>query len=212
MCSVRVSCDGGLVSRDTLTSAGAAQCSKLMIVAHPDDESIFGGHNLREGGWLVVCITNGYNPVRADEFRNTLLATGNKGIILDYPDYQDGEKDDWTYVKNGISADISRMVDYKQWEKIVTHNKWGEYGHIHHKMTHAIVKKECQDKPAYDNLYYFGKYYGPGEIPKSEKRLSNEDLNRKLALTSAYHSQRGAIQNLEHIIPYENWLKASSVD
>ncbi|HDR7646817.1 TPA: PIG-L family deacetylase [Bacillus mycoides] len=33
---------------------------KLMIVAHPDDESIFWGAALiNENGWKVICLTNG---------------------------------------------------------------------------------------------------------------------------------------------------------
>lgn len=37
------------------------QCQKLMIVAHPDDETIWGGSHLLKGHYLVVCLTNGNN-------------------------------------------------------------------------------------------------------------------------------------------------------
>lgn len=207
-CTVYVSCDGGLISRKTLDYYGAAKCSKLMIVAHPDDETIFGGRHLRQGGWFVVCITNGYNPTRAREFRNTLQSTGNLGMIMDYPDYQDERKDSWSHVKKGVAADVSRIIGYKNWKKVVTHNKWGEYGHIHHKMTHAIVRKECIDKSVYDRLRFFGIFYWPNDIPYNEKRLSDWDAEQKMDLALAYESQRGAVNNLAHIIPYENWLKA----
>ena len=211
-CKVFVSCDGGLISRDTMTRMGASSCSKLMIVAHPDDETFFGGHYLREGGWFVVCLTNGYNPTRAGEFNNTLRSTGNRGMILNYPDYQDNRKDNWKKVKKGISTDVGRMIDYKKWKKITTHNKWGEYGHIHHRLTHKIVLGACQEKDAYDHLYYFGNFYWPNDIPKNEKRLPAWAEAQKQELSDAYYSQRGALRILQHMIPYENWKKAPAGD
>ena len=30
---------------------------KIMIVAHPDDETLFGYSDLIEGTWLVICVT-----------------------------------------------------------------------------------------------------------------------------------------------------------
>lgn len=33
----------------------------LMVVAHPDDETIWGGAHLLKGKYVVVCITNGNN-------------------------------------------------------------------------------------------------------------------------------------------------------
>ena len=41
----------------------------LMIVAHPDDETLWGGAHIADGGYLVVCITNGYNATRSAEFQ-----------------------------------------------------------------------------------------------------------------------------------------------
>ena len=41
---------------------------KLMIVAHPDDELLWGGGHLIEGEYLVVCMTHGWNPKRRTAF------------------------------------------------------------------------------------------------------------------------------------------------
>ena len=51
------------------------------------------------------------------------------------------------------------LLTYKKWNQIVTHNALGEYGHIHHKMTHQIVKKNAMNLKLDDQLYYFGKFY-----------------------------------------------------
>ena len=57
---------------------------------------------------------------------------------------------------------IDYILGYKKWNKIVTHNPEGEYGHIHHKMTNQIVTKECKKKDLTKNLYYFAHYYKKG--------------------------------------------------
>ena len=39
----------------------AQEPASLMIVAHPDDETIWGGSHLINGNYTVLCITNGNN-------------------------------------------------------------------------------------------------------------------------------------------------------
>ena len=53
-----------------------------------------------------------------------------------------------------FDADLDKIINYKNWKMIVTHNPLGEYGHVHHKMTSGMVT-ELADK---DVLYYFGYY------------------------------------------------------
>lgn len=42
----------------------AKEPKSLMIVAHPDDETIWGGSHLINGNYTVLCITNGNNKKR----------------------------------------------------------------------------------------------------------------------------------------------------
>ena len=58
----------GQVTKEMLDELPLSNCTKLMVVAHPDDETLWGGAHLTEGGWFVVCLTNGYNEVRKNEF------------------------------------------------------------------------------------------------------------------------------------------------
>ena len=46
--------------------------NKLMVVAHPDDELLWGGLHLIDDDYLVVCITCGPNKVRVNEFILTI--------------------------------------------------------------------------------------------------------------------------------------------
>lgn len=84
--------------------------TNLMIVAHPDDETLWGGAHLKEGKWFIVCMTNQYTASRKAEYKKMLAASGAKGIILDYPDVifrEDGkwDKDNWTYVRDAAYKD-----------------------------------------------------------------------------------------------------------
>ena len=39
--------------------------NKLLIVAHPDDESLFAGSLLMtQNNWKVICVTCGYDDIR----------------------------------------------------------------------------------------------------------------------------------------------------
>ena len=40
---------------------------KVMFVAHPDDDLLWGGRHLIEDDYLVVCMTRGNDPVRSAE-------------------------------------------------------------------------------------------------------------------------------------------------
>lgn len=205
------------LTADDLADIDFTRAKKLMIVAHPDDDMLWGGAHLLEGGWLVVCITNGRSETRASEFRKVMEATGNQGIILEYPDKVNGERDSWDKVRDGISADLSLVISAAGWEQIVTHNEKGEYGHQHHKMTHTLVLDCCAAQKCTENLYFFGIYHkavtvaayesGEKEIPPDMRtRLSDGVIAEKTEILSLYESQKGTLEGLAHMIPYENWI------
>lgn len=54
----------------------------VMIVAHPDDETLWGGEQLLKENYLVICITNGDNKIRKKEFEKVMEETKDYGIIL----------------------------------------------------------------------------------------------------------------------------------
>lgn len=186
----------------------AENAEKLMIVAHPDDEVIWGGGHLMDGGYLIVCITNGRNEFRAKEFMKVVEKSGNTGIILDYPDKVNGRRDDWKQVYDGIYSDVNAIMEYKNWDMIVTHNKDGEYGHLHHKIVHKIVteiyNKDKSDVP----LYCFGKYFKKRKLPEVEKSLTPlnaQQITFKKKLEKLYASQQKTVGKLSHMNNYEMW-------
>lgn len=197
------------LSSDDIATIAENKATKLMIVAHPDDETIWGGMHLLDGEYFVVCITNGNNSVRKEEFYNVLEQSGNDGIILSYPDKVCGRRDDWEKVWDYIVSDIGEIIEAKNWEIIVTHNPDGEYGHIHHKLTSSIVTEKCKENGLDNLLWYFGKYYRKSEVEKiygDMREYDSEKQALKEHLLSLYESQGRTVKKLEHMNPYENWI------
>ena len=167
----------------------------LMVVAHPDDETIWGGAHLLKGKYVVVCITNGNNRTRRKEFAAVMKQTNSIGLMLSFPDKTHGKRNNW-----------------ESWATIATHNSKGEYGHIHHQMTSAITTAAAKKADLTDHLYYFGTYVKAKNMEKQKNQqyltnpLTGDELEAKLCLTKFYASQHKVMEHLGHMLPYENWI------
>lgn len=183
--------------------------NKLMIVAHPDDETLWGGGHLKQGGYFVMCITNGQNKRRAAEFRNAIKESGNDGIILYYPDKINGKRSDWKQVWNKITDDVKFVMEFKDWKEMVTHNKDGEYGHNQHKALHKIVKQVYDKGNVSAPLYFFGHYYRPSKVGLHPEliAINDDEYNFKLELEKKYPSQKRTVGKFKHMSRFEMWEK-----
>ena len=201
----------GLINENLLEINNISQYKKLMIVAHPDDETLWGGANLIKDRYFVVCITNGYNSERAHDFKEILKFTNNSGIILNYPDILANVIDDWSEVKTGILKDLSLILNFQNWSKIVTHGLEGTTGHIHHKKISKYVTKIAKRYNKYNILYYFGKFYQKDRIPKNLQRINKREYEYKKQEVELHkHEKKSIYDSLFHMLPYENWILASN--
>lgn len=180
---------------------------KVMFVAHPDDELLWGGKHLLEEDYLVVCLTRGNDAVRRAEFESVLESTGDKGLILSYPDKIGRKRSDWKLWREDLEADIATVLRYKDWEVVASHNEKGEYGHPHHKMTHESVKKEYEKNGCKAKLYWFGTYYVDDKVPYDLPEMDKSIYNQKRKVAKLYKSQRQTIRKLYHMLPYEDWTQ-----
>ncbi len=159
------------------------QATKLMIIAHPDDELIFGGIELMNYGsdYKVVCVTNPTNKDRILEFETVM----EKINICSWEilDYEDTLHPTQTYDK------LDDIINSREWKKIVTHNPVGEYGHPQHKLIHDRVKNcLAETSPStIDNFYVFG---------KSPVKINGYILNRKMDLLKLYKSEEEIINQI----------------
>ena len=150
--------------------------NNLLIVAHPDDETIFAGNSLLTYGFIhkVICVTNGDNTVRRSEFESVM-----KRVKVDYEiwNFHDEWKVDLDV--NGIRKKLNKVLREKNWDMVLTHNEVGDndYCHPHHRQVFECVKKEI---PSLNNLYCFDNK-GDG--------LRLDEVKQKLKLLNYYKSQ-----------------------
>ena len=171
------------------TEYNANRINKLMIIAHPDDELIFGGAELIKRGpeYKVVCITNGSNSARRAEFEESMkkLKVGS----FEMWDYEDTLHPEQAFDLD----DFTDLIYSKKWGKIVTHNPIGEYGHPQHKFIFDAVKKITR------NFYVFS---------KSNTKLDKDIINLKKELLTIYKSESPIIEQI--LMKNGDWFKSNS--
>ena len=181
----------------------------LMIVAHPDDETLWGSEELLKNKYLVVCITCGTNKKREKEIEAALKISKDRLIVLDKPDKVRGKRSDWKHYKKQIEYELKYVIKKKKWNTIVTHNPEGEYGHIHHKITNNIVTK-VYNKESIGKLKYFGKYFSKKRINqnKNAREIPEDIYDMKIEMIDSYKSQAFIKNRFNQMYKYENLINA----
>ena len=181
----------------------------LMIVAHPDDETLWGSEELLKNKYLVVCITCGTNKKREKEIEAALKISKDRLIVLDKPDKVRGKRSDWKHYKKQIEYELKYVIKKKKWNTIVTHNPEGEYGHIHHKITNNIVTK-VYNKEKNGKLKYFGKYFSKKRINKNKfaREIPEDIYDMKIEMIDSYKSQAFIKNRFNQMYKYENLINA----
>ncbi|GEM_PF-6201782 len=114
-----------------------------MLIAHPDDEVIFGWPVLRNAKKIICCSSDLNNPER-QWCRNRKLAlqeigqkVGAEVICLDYNSefYKSNARDGSLW---RLAGDILSLLGAE--EVLYTHNPWGEYGHMDHILVNQIAR------------------------------------------------------------------------
>ena len=152
---------------------------RLMVVAHPDDEILWGGGLpiAFPGDWTIIaCSIPHHDPVRAYCFFRVCEELGAKARLLPFTD-------------GGIPENLLPHLDVlgglEGFDEVVTHGASGEYGHPQHIQVHNYVNKVIGNRP----LTTFG--FGTGE---NILRLHPIQVEKKLQ----------AFKNYDYIRQYGN--------
>ncbi|MFH1321162.1 MAG: PIG-L family deacetylase [Bacteroidota bacterium] len=127
-----------------------------VIVAHPDDETLWAGGTMLSHPswkWFIVCLCRGSDKERAPKFLKTLQILRSDGIM--------GDLDDGTEQKplhgNELEHTILKLLPSMHFDLIISHNPNGEYTrHIRHEETgKAVIKLWQAGKISANELWTF---------------------------------------------------------
>ena len=149
----------------------------LLVVAHPDDETIFSGGIIllsRETTWTIVCCTDEGDPSRQDEFLRACEFMANHSGNSIEPVFLN------SLHRNGDHIDRHALIEAlspyaKGYDIVVTHNRHGEYGHEHHKLVHSCVVEAIDTS----NIWCF---ISPGSANVNPNKLRSKMLNGNASL------------------------------
>ena len=113
--------------------------SNLLVVAHPDDETLWGYTHVYQNpkSWKVICLTCANNTKRINEFKKIMEQLG-------IPNYEiwDHENSIFVATMNKLCFnDLEKDIINNEYKLIVTHNSYGEYGNLQHMSAHRAIKK-----------------------------------------------------------------------
>jgi len=114
-----------------------------ILMAHPDDEIIFGWPVLREAQKIIICSSDLNNPERAwcknrkKALKEVCELLGKEMVCLDYNSefYR-------TPTKDGSLKKMALDIQKETVGQVFTHNPWGEYGHLDHILINLLAKQK----------------------------------------------------------------------
>jgi len=147
---------------------GAAGLRAAVIVAHPDDETLWAGGVIlthRDCSWYVASLCRGGDPDRSPRFLRALQDLGAAGRMANL--------DDGPLQRPLTAALIERtildLLPQPQFDLILTHGPKGEYTHHlrHEETSRAVVALWKAGKVCCDCLWLFAYEDGAGQyLPK----------------------------------------------
>ena len=173
----------------------------LLVVAHPDDESIFFSgliQRIKKYPWRVICLTDGNADGQGAKRKSDFIKACKVLNVADvewwgYPDI---------YEKR---LPVDEICDYLKSlpppQQIFTHGPLGEYGHPHHQDTSfAVHMAFANEVPVYSVAY--------NTLPEIRIHLTPKEFNLKTKILSKiYGSETSRFLNLLPATSTEGYLR-----
>lgn len=181
-----------------MKALGLQHGSGLVIVAHPDDETIWMGGTILSFpkiAWTIFCLCRKDDPDRAPKFKKVGACYGAHAIISDLED--EGIMSVRESVPH-IEARIERELRKKAFTHIFTHGDNGEYGHPRHIGVHRAVNRLLTKKKlAASRIFHFAYRRGSRGFALPRRRA---DFSVSLP-DALYRSKKRVIEKMYGFTP-----------
>jgi LmbE family N-acetylglucosaminyl deacetylase len=153
--------------------------SVAVIVAHPDDETLWAGGTILcnpSWNWFIVCLCRGSDKDRAPKFYAALKVLNAEGIMGDLDDGPEQKP----FQKNDVEQAILKLLPSKFFNLIISHSPLGEYTrHIRHEETgKAVIKLWHAGKLLTNELWTFA--YEDGNKEYYPRPVKNDTVYKTL--------------------------------
>lgn len=150
-----------------------------VIVAHPDDETLWcGGIMLMytSNNWFIACLCRGKDADRAPKFKKALSAYGAEGKMGDLDD----GPEQLPLEKEVVREAVLDLLPASGFDLVITHNPFGEYTrHLRHEeIGGAVIGLWEEQKIRTNELWTFA--YGDGHKKHYPRAMSAADLIQDL--------------------------------
>jgi len=145
----------------------------LVIVAHPDDETLWAGGTILShpsNKWFIISLCRASDIDRSARFYKTLKLLKSEGIMGDLDDGPDQKP----LKEKELQECIQKLLPSTQFDLIITHNPKGEYTrHLRHEeVSKAVINLWNNGKITTNELWTFAyedgnKAYFPRAIEKA---------------------------------------------
>ena len=177
----------------------------LVIVAHPDDETIWMGGSLIkncviEKNWKaeIISLCRKNDTERAEKFFKVCRILNAKGFISDLDDSEEGYYKEIT--PEDIIGRVKKFIN-GNYDFLFTHGENGEYRHIRHKQIHNAVKGMLKSGELKAKKAFFFSYVnnrGICNVNYSADNLINLDKNiysrKKFIIQRTYGFDKGSFE------------------